>query len=114
LATTTLCVLAVAILIPWLVGWYGPAYSGLVGLFALLLATQWLSGIGRPAIRHLAAHWDMRQIRRILWVSMVPAIAVSLYGVEYYGALAAAVGVFVGALLLNGQAIQAAFRCCKD
>jgi hypothetical protein len=114
LVTTTLCVLAVAILTPWLVSWYGPAYSGLAGLFALLFATQWLNGSGRPAIRHLAAHWDRRQIRRILWVSMVPAIAVSLFGINYDGALAAAVGVFAGALLLNGQAIFAAFTCCND
>jgi hypothetical protein len=114
LATTSLCVLAVAILTPWFVAWYGPAYSGLVGLFALLFATQWLNGVGRPAIRHIAAHWDLRQIRRILRVSMVPAIGISLFGINYDGALAAAVGVFAGALLLNAQAMLSAFRCCND
>jgi hypothetical protein len=114
LATTTLCVLAVGVLTPWLVEWYGPAYSGLTILFALLFATQWLNGAARPAIRHLGAHWDARRIRRILWVSAVPAIAVSLFGIDSYGNLAAAVGIALGALLLNVQATHAAFRCCKS
>jgi hypothetical protein len=102
-----------AILTPWLVEWYGPAYSGLTLLFALLFATQWLNGAGRPAIRHIGAHWDPRQIRRILWVSAVPALLVSRVGIDSYGNLAAAVGIALGALLLNAQATRTAFRCCK-
>jgi hypothetical protein len=41
---------------------------------------------------------------------MIGAIAVSLAGVNDFGALAAAVGGLVGALLFNGQALEAAFK----
>jgi hypothetical protein len=109
MATTTASVLAVALATPWLIELYGIDYTKLSALFALLFLTQWLNGIGRPAIRHLAAHWDRARARRILGVSMTVAIASSLLGIERYGALGAAIGVFAGALLLNGQAIQAAF-----
>jgi len=111
LATTTTCVLAVGILTPLLfVNWYGPAYSGLTVLFILLFLMQWVAGVARPAVRQLAAHWDLRRIRRIMFVSMIGAIAVSLAGVNDFGALAAAVGGLVGALLFNGQALEAAFK----
>jgi hypothetical protein len=112
LATTTLCVLAVAIATPWIVDLYGIDYTNLTELFVLLFATQWLNGAGRPAIRHLAANWNFALIRRILFVSMTVAIASSLVGIPAYGAFGAAISVLVGALLLNGQAIQAAFAGC--
>jgi hypothetical protein len=35
---------------------------------------------------------------------------VSLAGIDSYGPLAAALGGLVGALLLNGQALESAFR----
>src|SRR6185312_4306116 len=111
LATTTTCVLAVGIATPLLfVGWYGPAYSGLMILFILVFLVQWVAGAARPAVRQLAAHWDLRRIRRIMFVSMAGAIIVSLAGVNDFGPLAAAVGGLVGALLFNGQALEAAFR----
>jgi hypothetical protein len=110
LATTSACVIAVAILTPWFVSWYGPAYSGLTRLFALLFLTQWVAGACRPALRQLAADWDLGHIRRIMFISMTGAIAVSLAGIDSYGPLAAAFGSLVGALLLNGQALQSAFR----
>ena len=110
LATTSACVIAVASLTPWLVSWYGPAYSGLTSLFALLFLTQWVAGACRPALRQLAADWDLGHIRRIMFISMTGAIAVSLAGIVSYGPLAAAFGSLVGALLLNGQALQSAFR----
>jgi hypothetical protein len=111
LATTTACVVAVGILTPLLfVGWYGPAYSGLTILFLLVFLMQWVAGAARPAVRQLAAHWDLRRIRRIMFVSMAGAIIVSLAGVNDFGPLAAAVGGLVGALLFNGQALEAAFR----
>ena len=113
LATTTLCVLAVAIATPWIVDLYGVDYTKLTELFVLLFATQWLNGAGRPAIRHLAANWNFALIRRILFVSMTVAIASSLVGIPAYGAFGAAISVFVGALLLNGQAVQAAFAGCN-
>jgi O-antigen/teichoic acid export membrane protein len=112
-ATTTLCVIAVAIATPWIVDLYGIDYTKLTDLFVLLFATQWLNGAGRPAIRHLAANWNFALIRRILFVSMTAAIASSLVGIPAYGAFGAAISVFVGALLLNGQAVQAAFAGCS-
>jgi hypothetical protein len=111
LATTTTCVLAVGALTFLLfVGWYGPAYSGLTVLFLLVFLMQWVAGAARPAVRQLAAYWDSRRIRRIMFVSMAGAILISLAGVNDFGPLAAAVGGLVGALLFNGQALEAAFR----
>jgi hypothetical protein len=110
LATTTTCVLAVAILTPWFVSWYGADYSGLALLFVLLFITQWVNGAARPAIRRLAADWDLHRIRRILFTSMSVAILLSVFGIDSYGTVAAAVAVLAGAVLLNGQAIESAFR----
>jgi O-antigen/teichoic acid export membrane protein len=109
LATTTCCVAIVAVATPWIVDLYGDSYSGLTELFVLLFATQWLNGAGRPAIRHLAAHWNLALIRRILFVSMTIALLASFIGIPTYGALGAAISVCLGALLMNGQAVQAAF-----
>jgi hypothetical protein len=114
LATTTVCVLAVAIATPWIIDLYGLNYTKLTELFALLFATQWLNGAARPAIRHVAANWDFRLIRRMLFLSMAVAIASSLIGIPTYGALGAAVSVFAGALFLNGQAVQAAIAVCRN
>jgi hypothetical protein len=110
LATTSACVLAVAILTPLFLSWYGPAYSGLTLLFILLFITQWVNGVSRPAMRRLAADWDLHRIRRVLFTSMSVAILLSVFGVDRFGAVAAAVGVLAGAVLLNGQAIESAFR----
>jgi hypothetical protein len=110
LATTSVFVVLVAVLIPWLVGQYGTAYTGLTGLFALLFLTQWVNGAFRPALRQLAAEWNLARIRRIMFVSMAAAIALSLIGIGRYGPIAAAVGMLVGAVLLHGQALLAAFR----
>ncbi len=110
LATTSACVLAVAILTPWFIAWYGVAYSGLTVLFILLFVTQWVNGVSRPAIRRLAADWDLHRIRRVLFTSMAVAILISVFGIDRYGAVAAAVGVLVGAILVSGQAIESAFR----
>jgi O-antigen/teichoic acid export membrane protein len=110
-ATTSICVIAVAILTPLLfVNWYGPAYSGLTALFGLLFLTQWVTGASRPALRQLAADWDLARVRRIMFVSMTCAIGLSLAGVGNLGALATAVGGLVGALLLHGQALESVFR----
>jgi O-antigen/teichoic acid export membrane protein len=110
LGTTSICVLAVAILTPWFLSWYGAAYSGLMLLFILLFITQWVNGVSRPAMRRLAADWDLHRIRRILFTSMSAAIILSVFGVDRFGAVAAAVGVLAGAVLLGGQAIESAFR----
>jgi hypothetical protein len=110
MATTTVCVVAVAILTPWFVSRFGADYSGLIGLFALLFLSQWVNGALRPAVRQLAADLDLRRNRRIMLFSMSIAIAVSLAGVQRYGPIAAAFGVLAGALALNGQALASALR----
>jgi hypothetical protein len=109
-ATTSACLLVVALLTPWFVYLYGPPYSGLTALFALLFAAQWVNGAGRPALHQLAADWKLSRIRRVLFTSMAGAVLVSLAGIQSYGALAAAVGVLAGALLENGQAVASAFK----
>jgi O-antigen/teichoic acid export membrane protein len=113
LATTTLSVLAVAAATPWIIDRFGASYTGLTELFILLFATQWMAGVSRPAIRHLAAKWHFPQIRRILFISMIVAVALSLVLIPTYDSLGAAISVFVGTLLLNGQALQAAFAGCR-
>jgi hypothetical protein len=112
LTTATLSVLAVALATPWIIERFGPSYTGLTELFVLLFATQWLAGVSRPAIRHLAHHWETAPIRRILVLSMIVAVVCSLASIPLYGSLGAAISVFVGTLFLNGQALQAAFVCC--
>jgi O-antigen/teichoic acid export membrane protein len=109
LTTTTCCVAIVAVATPWIVDLYGDSYTGLTELFVLLFAAQWLNGAARPAIRHLAAHWNLALIRRILLVSMTVALLASFIGIPTHGALGAAISVCLGALLMNGQAVQAAF-----
>ena len=61
-------------------------------------------------MRRLAADWDLHRIRRVLFTSMSVAIILSVFGVDRFGAVAAAVGVLAGAVLLNGQAIESVFR----
>jgi hypothetical protein len=109
-STTTAWVIAVAIITPWIVGLYGAPYTEVTALFLLLYATQWVLGGGRPAIRQMAADWDLPKIRRILLVSVGVAVVVTLIGVGDYGALAAAVGVLAGAVVENAQALAAALR----
>lgn len=111
LATTSLCVIVVATLTALLFAhWYGPAYRGLTVLFGLLFLTQWVTGAFRPALRQLAADWDLGRVRRIMFVSMTGAVALSLAAVNNFGPLAAAVAGLVGALLLNGQALESTFK----
>jgi O-antigen/teichoic acid export membrane protein len=114
LITTTCCVAIMAVATPWIVDLYGESYTGLTQLFVLLFATQWLNGAGRPAIRDLAARWNLAVIRRSLFVSMTAALLASFIGIPTYGALGAAISVCLGALLLNGQAVQAVFARRTD
>jgi hypothetical protein len=41
---------------------------------------------------------------------MAAAILLSVFGIDRYGTVAAAVAVLAGTVLLNGQAIESAFR----
>lgn len=106
---TSISVIAIASATPWITDLYGSDYKDLTAVFMILFATQWINGIGRPAIRYLAAQWDFLAIRRMLLVSMIVALLASFVGVLTYAALGAAVGVCLGAIFLNGQAIWASF-----
>jgi hypothetical protein len=81
---------------------YGPAYSGQLGLFAIMLGAQWMNGVGRPAHRYLAENWVPEQVRRILEISAVAGLAVCAIGVAPFGAMAAAAGLLVAWALLSG------------
>jgi O-antigen/teichoic acid export membrane protein len=109
-STTTAWVIAVAIITPWLTGIYGPPYTEVAALFLLLYATQWILGGARPAMRQLAAEWDLGRIRRVLLISVAAAVLITLVGVSRYGAVAAAVGVLTGALVEHAQALGLALR----
>jgi hypothetical protein len=109
-STTTAWVIAVAMITPWLIGLYGPPYTEVVALFLLLYATQWVLGGARPAMRQVAAEWDLPRIRRVLLISVAVAVLVTLVGVHDYDALAAAVGVLAGAVIEHAQALGSALR----
>jgi hypothetical protein len=113
-ATTTACVLAVVLVMPRIFEAYGPAYSGLSALIFILFTTQAVNGAAGPAIRRIAADWDLPRLRRMLLVSMTFSIVASVVGIWQYGALAAAVGVLVGALSLNGQALVTSISSTKS
>jgi hypothetical protein len=80
---------------------YGPAYSGQLGLFAVMLGAQWMNGLGRPAHRYLAENWVPEQVRRILEISAIAGLAVCALGLAPFGAMAAAAGLFVAWGLLS-------------
>jgi hypothetical protein len=109
-ALTSACAAGVALAAAWFVHLYGPEYSGLSLLFVILIAMQWVNGAGRPALRQLAADWNLGRIRRVLSFSMAAAVALSLAGVQRYGALAVAAGLLTGALLENLLALVSAYR----
>jgi hypothetical protein len=113
LTMTTVSVLAVGLATPWIIDEFGTNYSGLTDLFVLLFATQWVTGVCRPAIGHVAVEWKMSQVRRILLISMLVAVAVSLGAVSLYGSLGAAIAVLLGTLVFNLQALRAAFASCR-
>jgi hypothetical protein len=78
----------------------------LLGLFVILYAAQWVAGTGRPVILRLAAAADSRQTRGALLVTPIGTVAVTVFGVSSFGALAAAAAVLCGAMFLNAKAMQ--------
>jgi O-antigen/teichoic acid export membrane protein len=110
MATTSTCVLAVALLTPWFTSMYGSPYTHLTALFVLLLGMQWITGVCRPAIRELAANWDLRQIRMMMLFSATATMVIAFVGIPQYGPLAAAVAAFIGFALQYGMATVAALR----
>jgi len=79
-----------------------------VTVYAVLLAVQWANGVARPAVRRAVAQWDGRRIAVTVGLGALLAVLVCGAGVSSYGALAAAAGSLVGALILNSRAVMIA------
>jgi hypothetical protein len=84
---------------------YGIPYRLQTTVYALLLGVQWVNGVGRPAVRHAVAHWDLHRIGATVGSGALAAVLVCAIGITRFGALAAAGGSLIGAVILNGRAI---------
>jgi hypothetical protein len=93
------------VLAPTTLAIYGPPYESQLTVYALLLLVQWANGAGRPAVRHAVVEWDARRIALALGSGAVVAVLTCSIAVASYGALAAAAGSLLGALIVNGRAI---------
>jgi hypothetical protein len=89
---------------------YGPPYSAQIVVYALLLAMQWVNGVGRPAIRYAVVYWDAPSIRAAVGLGALAALVLCASAVGSFGALAAAAATLVGAVVLNAWAIVNALR----
>jgi hypothetical protein len=89
---------------------YGPPYSALILVYALLLGMQWANGVGRPAIRYAVFSWDAQRIRSAVGLGAVAALLVCATAVSSFGALAAAAATLIGALVLNLWAVADVLR----
>ena len=89
---------------------YGAPYSSQTLVYVVLLGVQWANGVGRPAVRHAVAHWDLQRIGMTVGTGALAAILVCAVGIVRFGALAAAGGSLMGAVILNGRAILIALR----
>jgi hypothetical protein len=89
---------------------YGDPYDSNLTIYALLLAVQWVNGAGRPAVRFAAVVWDARRIGLVIGSGAMAGVLICSLGVAIYGAIAAAAGSLIGALILNGGAILMACR----
>lgn len=89
---------------------YGGPYSSQTVVYVVLLGVQWANGVGRPAVRHAVAHWDLQRIGMTVGTGALAAILVCALGITRFGALAAAAGSLVGAVITNGRAILVALH----
>lgn len=87
---------------------YGTPYDAKSTVYVVLLGVQWANGVARPAVRRTVARWDGRRIALSVGVSALVAVLVCAAGVTNYGALAAAAGSLIGALIVNSRAIALA------
>jgi hypothetical protein len=97
------------ILAPATLALYGSAYESHLKIYALLLAVQWVNGTGRPAVRFAVMAWDARRIGIVIGAGAIVGVLICSLGVGIYGAMAAAAGSLIGALMLNVGAILMAF-----
>jgi len=85
---------------------YGRPYDSQLMVYALLLGVQWVNGVGRPAVRHAVVGWNARRIGVAVGSGAVAVVLICSLGVTAYGALAAAAASLIGALIVNGHAIN--------
>jgi len=97
------------LLAPATLALYGKPYDSQLTTYALLLAVQWVNGVGRPAVRHAVVEWDARRIGVAIGSAAVAVVLTCALGVSAYGAQAAAAASLIGALIFNGRAIGMAF-----
>lgn len=100
--------LALLALAPATLAIYGMPYAAKITVYVVLLGVQWANGVARPAVRRAVARWDGRRIAVSVGVGAFAAVLVCAAGVTSYGALAAASGSLIGALILNLRAITMA------
>lgn len=98
------------LLAPVTLAMYGGPYGSQTIVYLVLLGVQWANGVGRPAVRHAVAHWNLARIGRTVGYGALAAILVCALGIVRFGALAAAAGSLVGAVIINGRAILMALR----
>jgi hypothetical protein len=101
-------VVALLVLAPSTLAFFGKPYDSQLTVYVLLLAGQWANGVGRPAVRHAVVDWDARRIGLSVGSGALAVVLVCALGVAKYGALAAAVASLTGALILNLRAISLA------
>jgi hypothetical protein len=101
-------VVPLLILAPATLAFYGKPYDSQLTVYAVLLGVQWLNGVGRPAVRYAVVGWDARLIGIAVGSGALVAVLICALGVQSFGALAAAAGSLMGALIVNGRAIAAA------
>lgn len=87
---------------------YGMPYDATATVYVVLLGVQWANGVARPAVRRAVVRWDGRRIAISVGLGALAAVLVCAAGVTNYGALAAASGSLVGALIVNSRAIALA------
>jgi hypothetical protein len=93
------------LLAPETLALYGKPYDLQLTTYALLLAVQWVNGVGRPAVRQAVVEWDARRIGIAIGSGAVAVVLTCAIGVSTYGAQAAAAASLIGALIFNGRAI---------
>lgn len=89
---------------------YGNPYQAQPLIYLILLGAQWANSVGRPAVRSIVARWNVARIRAAVGSAAIAALTVCGLMIGTYGALAAAAGSLIGALLLNSWAVVTALR----
>jgi hypothetical protein len=105
LAYSTAFAVPLFLLSPVTLALYGKPYDTQLTTYALLLAVQWVNGVGRPAVRQAVAEWDARRIGVAVGSGAVAVVLACALGVSSYGAGAAAAASLIGSLIFNGRAI---------